>query len=133
MKQKFENEDFVKEFSKVTQPDIKALEEIDENLRQFLFAQWILNNEDKSSFTESKEKLKSLIKQNYKYSKKRVELDPTQPDLVKSQIGELVSEVKYNETFTMNVVVPNGLRMALFEGWEEKGFEIFPLLYPFGE
>lgn len=127
-----QKEKFVKSFSTVDLPDLETIEMIDESFRQHLFAQWLWNNENKPSFDELRTKLHKLIEKPQ--IKHKEVLDPTNFEQVSGSIGELISKVEVNNTHAIHVVVPEMLRQALFDGWNEKenGFNVLRLLFHFG-
>lgn len=108
-------------------PDLDTIETLDESFRQHVFAQWITHQEDKPRYKDLQKKLHKLIPKPEKSEKQT--LDPTNYDLIKSTIGELITEVEYNKTQNIRIVVPEALRLALFEGWETKGINFIRILY----
>lgn len=114
---------------KVELADLETIEEIDESFRQHLFAQWIMNNEPR--FGELKTKLHSFIKKPHIKSAPVI-LDPSKFDEVNRTIGNLITDIRVNKTHEIYVVVPEALRLALFERWEEKGYSFARMLYYYG-
>lgn len=49
-----------------------------------------------------------------------------------STVESLLYKVEVNKTHELHVVVPQQLRQALFDGWEEKGYRFARLLYHYG-
>ncbi|CRK86823.1 CLUMA_CG000652, isoform A [Clunio marinus] len=125
-KEKVKQEDYFKDFLKVDSPDIMSIESIDENFRKYLFAQWILNKDDKPEFAKLRNKLHSFMEKPH--IKHKQMLDPTNYDQVKHTLNELITEVEVNKTHSLHVVVPNDLRFALFDDWEGKGLDLVHLL-----
>lgn len=130
MKAHFQNEESVKNFYKIDLPSLETIESIDQSFRHHLFAQWIFNNENKPRFAELKSKLHSFIEKPQ--IKRKEVLDPSDYERVNESIGSLITEVEVNKTHEIHVVVPEALRFALFEGWNEKGFNLISLLYHYG-
>lgn len=123
----FKDDDLIKTFLKVELPDLDAIETLDESFRQHVFAQWITHQEDKPRYKDLQKKLHKLIPKAGPSEK--LDLNPTNYDLVKSTIGELITEVEYNKTQNIKIVVPEALRLALFDGWETKGINFIRILY----
>ena len=130
IRSQIKNEEPVKSFQTVTLPDLDKIEEIDESFRQHLFAEWVSKNENKPRFRELKTKLHELTPKAAMTDK--IYLNPTKTDEVTKLIGELITDIKVNTTFELHVVVPQDLRFALFEGWEEMGSKFGRLLYHYG-
>lgn len=131
-KKDFQQEDFVKDFLKVELPALETIEEIDESFRQHLFAQWV-SYVDKPTprFNELKTKLKSLI--NKKQITGTVRLNPADFKNVEKEIGEMMTEMDFNSTAKVKMVVPQDLRLVLFKDWENHGLRFVQLLYNYGE
>lgn len=128
------SDDVIKTFLSVELADLDAIEELDESFRQFLFAQWILDNDEKPKFKDARDKLHKLLPKNdYNEKDGKIVLDPTMLEGVKSSIGQFLTEVEYNKTYSIRVVVPEALRLALFDGWDEKGLNLVRVLYHYGE
>lgn len=130
LKAQLRQEDFVKDFSKIVLPDLKTIEAIDESFRQHLFAQWTLNNDDSPRFIELKAKFHNLT--GKPHVKRKESLDPTSYEQVNNSISSLITNVEVNKTHELHVVVPQSLRQALFDGWDEKGYSFARLLYHYG-
>jgi hypothetical protein len=111
---------------KVELPALETIEELDDGFRQHLFAQWVMNK----NIDELRTKFKSFAEEPQ--FKHKESLDPTNADLVKSKIGDLITEMKFNDTSNIKVAIPQALRFALFNGWEEKGYEFLRLLNHYG-
>lgn len=125
----FQSEESVKNFYKIVLPNLETIESIDESFRQHLFAQWIFNNENKR-FAELRSKLNSFIEKP-QFTRKEI-LDPSDYERVNESIGAMITQVEVNKTHEISVVVPQALRFALFEGWNEKGFNLVRLLFHYG-
>lgn len=110
-------------------PDLDTITEIDETFRQHLFAEWL--NKDNKQFNVLKSKFNELSEKQE--TKGFVYLDPSKTEEVKNAVGDLLTEVQFNNTHLMNVIIPKALRNALFQGWNERGNQVVRLLYPFGE
>lgn len=105
--------------------------EIDNNFRRAIFAHWVRGDHER--FTQ----LKTAYKQNEatelalqqtqnatggKINRSLTSnqmLDPTDVAGIKATIGAALSTVHVNNTY-INVIVPEGLRKALFVDWEEQ-------------
>lgn len=120
----------MKEFLKVELPALETIEKIDESFRQHLFAQWVMNKEKTENFDDLKTKLKSLTKETH--IKYKETLDPANFVAINSKIGDLVTEIEYNQTHTARVIIPEALRQVLFKGWEEQGYDFIRLLFHYG-
>lgn len=126
-----QKEEFVKNFLTVDIPDLETIETIDESFRQHLFTQWLWNNENKGNFGELRSKLHKLI--DKPQFKGKETLDPTNYAQVSGSIGDLITKVEVNKTHAITVVVPQMLRQALFNEWDEKGYNVIRLLFHFGK
>lgn len=98
--------------------------DIDNNFRKVLFARWLRN--DSAEFRKLKVTYKLVAMQqlqqrqiNAVTSKRQLTLDPTNVAAINESIGGALSTVEVNGTY-INVIVPEGLRNALFADWEEK-------------
>lgn len=121
-------EDFVKDFLKVELPD--NITEVDENFRQHIFAQWLMNNHKTPEFDKLMSKFHKLNKEAPVKEKKYI--DPTNFESVNSTVGELLTIMEYNKTDTIKILVPQALRLALFKGWEDQGFNFVRMLAHYG-
>ncbi|KAJ6644002.1 hypothetical protein Bhyg_08967, partial [Pseudolycoriella hygida] len=105
---------------------------IDNDFRRLLFAHWIL--EQKEDFRTLKENYKVLVATDLKADKASNNLmmiNPTNVSAVKEIIGATLSTVKVNDT-SINVIVPEGLKNALFEDWEDQP-NVLPLLLQYSK
>lgn len=99
--------------------------DLDNNFRKVLFARWLRN--ESAEFGKLKVTYKQLVavqqqqqnQINVATSKRQLILDPTNVASIKESIGAALSTVEVNGTY-INVIVPEGLRNALFADWEEK-------------
>lgn len=96
--------------------------DLDNNFRKVLFARWLRN--ESAEFGKLKVTYKKLAQQQQQQrhvaaSKGQLILDPTNVAAIKESIGAALSTVEVNGTY-INVIVPEGLRNALFADWEEK-------------
>lgn len=130
MKKDLAEQDFVQEFLKVNLPSIDTIEEIDEHFRQYLFAQWITNDRS-PEFVKLRTKLRSFSNKTEVLHK--IDLNPANFEHVEREIGDMTTEMKFNDTSKVNFVLPYNLRFALFSGWEDKGFSIVRLLHYYGK
>lgn len=131
VKEELKEEDYVKDFLKVELPALDSIEEIDESFRQHLFAQWVMNDKTEN-FAALKTKLKTFSDGRQTVVKRKEYLDPTNFELVKGKVGDLITEVDYNKTNTVKFVVPKALRLVLFKEWEDKGYSFIRLLSHYG-
>lgn len=129
-KSHLKQQDYVKDFMKVDLPDLKTVEAIDDSFRQLLFAQWIMND-NSQKFSDLKTKFQNLT--GKPQFKRKESLDPTDYELVKATVGSLITDIEFNKTNSIHVLVPQNLRLALFEGWEEKGYSFARILYHYGK
>lgn len=106
--------------------------EIDNDFRQLLFAHWILDHE--TDFKRLKEIYKELVATEInaeKTSNSLMMINPTNMSAVREIIGATLSTVKVNGTL-INVIVPEGLRNALFVDWEDQ-LNVLPLLLQYSK
>lgn len=102
--------------------------DLDNNFRKVLFARWLRN--ESAEFGKLKVTYKQLVavqqqqhlqqqRLHQHQSKGQLILDPTNVAAINESIGGALSTVEVNGTY-INVIVPEGLRNALFADWEEK-------------
>lgn len=105
--------------------------EIDNDFRQLLFAHWVLDHE--MNFKMLKEKYKELVATEIKEKAPHnlMMINPTNMSAIREIIGATLSTVKVNDTL-INVIVPEGLRNALFIDWEDQPI-ILPLLLQYSK
>lgn len=108
-------------------------QQLDNDFRKMLFARWVRS--DTNEFGQLKETYKRLVtvqeqqQQQHQQltqhqisvaaSKGHLILDPTNVAAINETIGAALSTIDFNGTY-INVIVPEGLRNALFADWEEK-------------
>ncbi|GAB0100551.1 uncharacterized protein DMENIID0001_166060 [Sergentomyia squamirostris] len=133
LKKTLSETDFVQEMLNDDLPD--PVEEIDDNLRKHLFAQWVRNNRD--TFDDLKTTFKTLEfngTDEVQLANRRagmVMINPTNVSALNETIGAALSTIPINGSY-VNVIVPERLRNALFEGWEDKP-KIIHLLWSFAK
>ena len=124
-----QKEEFFKNLQKIDLPDIANITENSEEFRKHLFAEWF--NKDQSEFKELKRKF-------HEFHKKQkildvIYLNPGKPETVENRLEGLVFPVQFNKSDTMKVVIPEMLKDALFEGWNDHGMKMLKLLYHYGK
>ncbi len=105
---------------------------IDNDFRQLLFAHWILDHD--VDFHMLKDKYKELVAteiNDERSSQTLMMINPTNVSAVREIIGATLSTVKVNGTL-INVIVPEGLRNALFVDWEDQP-NVLPLLFQYAK
>lgn len=107
---------------------------ISNDFRLLLFAHWILDNE--KDFQRLKEKYKHLVAitetSSEKSSHNFMMINPTNTSAVREIIGaSSLPTVLVNGTL-INVIVPQGLKNALFDGWEYQPY-VLPLLLQYAK
>ncbi|XP_059612967.1 uncharacterized protein LOC132259376 isoform X2 [Phlebotomus argentipes] len=132
LKKTIAREEYVEEMLAEELPD--PIAEIDDNLRRHLFGQWVRGN--KIGFDVLKTTFKTLefngTEDGQTAGRGRsgmVMLNPTNVSALNETIGGALSTVQVNETY-VNVIVPERLRNALFDGWEDKS-KVIHLLWSF--
>jgi hypothetical protein len=96
-----------------------------------LFAEWMNSNENPSSqFKQMKVKVGQLIPRIEFV--KWVAVNP-EDTATRVMIGDLITVMDFNKTHKMNMVVPENMRLVLFDKWEERGMDLVKLLYPYSE
>ena len=122
------NEVYFKNLESNDLPNILNITENSEEFRKHLFAEWF--DKDKSEFNE----LKSKFHQFHKKQKilDVIYLNPGAQEVVKKRLGDLVFAIQYNKTDIMHVVIPEMLKDALFEGWNEHGMNMLKVLSHYG-
>lgn len=104
--------------------------EIDDNFRKLLFAHWITNT---SEFVTLKKQYKDIVAisnavaaaaaapqlpgKGSKHSHLML-INPTNVSAINETIGAALSTVYVNGTY-INVIIPESMRMALFNDWQE--------------
>lgn len=114
----------------------QPITEIDNNFRRAIFAHWVRN--DLEQFSQLKSAYKQSLalelaqqqqllsnatnsgggKVNRSFSNNQM-LDPTDVVAIRATIGAALTTVHVNNSY-INVIVPEGLRKALFVDWEEQ-------------
>jgi len=123
------NEEFFKSLQSNELPDILNITENSEEFRKHLFAEWF--DKDQREFQELKSKFHEFHKKQK--IKDTFYLNPGLHENTKKRLGDLVFSVQYNKTHLMDVVIPEMLKNALFEGWNEHGMKILKVLYHYGK
>ena len=121
----------------------EPINEIDDNFRRALFAHWLKND---SHFSDLKSQFHKLVAKNQvqeEVAQTRHEvvsatgnsnlmlLNPMNVSAVKETIGAALSTIFVNGTY-VNVIVPEALRNALFNDWEEKS-SVLQLMWAFAK
>lgn len=127
LKKKVSEEEYIQEFMNIELPEL--IEVIDENFRRKLFASWVKNDK---IFSTLKETYKELDTYQLPEKLKLQYIDPTQLDAVNSTIGENFVVVNFNKTL-VHLIVPQPVRSALFDRWQDKGDDMMRLLTTFGK
>lgn len=130
-KAEFAKEKFVDDFLKAELNETEAINTIDENFRQQLFGHWVTKNERNSEFQKLRNRLWELIV-NKPRAQRLTYLDPSNFEDVNESIGDLITNIEFNKTHHIYVVVPEALREVLFKDWEENGLRFIRLLSHFG-
>lgn len=134
-KKKIAAQEFVTDFMDNDWPQ-SNITELDESFRQQLFASWVKN--DMNRFHGLKAIHKNVVSnfpslvalREAGTTKIRTMVNPSNASLIE-KYGGVLSPIKVNGT-SINVIVPDGLRYVLFEGWEEKR-DIEKLLWQFSK
>lgn len=128
-KQRLLSEDFFKDFPIENLPD--EINEIDDILRQHMFAAWLNGNDEK--FNKLKNKFESLDQDENVPVTKLKYVDPSQTAEAHKSFGDLIFNVEFNKTHEMHLVVPEDLKEALFDGWQQHGMNFVRVLSHYGE
>lgn len=110
--------------------------ELDNSFRQQLFGSWLREDTDRFQSLKAIHKnvvalnptIGSLTKAGVTTERKMI--NPSNASQIE-MYGGVLSPVKVNGT-SLNLVIPDGLRYVLFEGWEEKP-DIEKLLWQFSK
>lgn len=110
----------------------QPITEIDNNVRRAIFAHWVRNDQERFAQLKNAYKHNEALElaqqqQPINVTTGKVNrivghnqmLDPTDVVAIKATIGAALSTVHVNNTY-INVIVPEGLRKALFVDWEEQ-------------
>lgn len=130
------NSDYIADFMGNDWPQ-SNITELDNSFRQQLFASWVSN--DMNRFDALKAIHKNILTINPHIgsptkagvSGERKMVNPSNTSLIE-MYGGVLTPVKINATTSLNVIIPDGLRYVLFEGWEEKP-DIEKLLWQFSK
>ena len=60
-------------------------------------------------------------------------VDPSQTAEARKSFGDLIFNVEFNKTHEMHLVVPEDLKEALFDGWQQHGMNFVRVLSHYGE
>jgi len=135
LKKKLTKLDYIEDFRNTDILPAANITEIDEDLRRHLFGIWIDDNY--KEFDSYKSAFKALVTPvNEPVTPKPrnaplMLINPTNVSAINETIGAALSTVQINGSL-INVIVPETLRRALFEGWEEKADVIY-LLWAFAK
>jgi hypothetical protein len=124
------SEEFFKDFPSLELPALDNITEIDEALRQHLFAEWL--KVDHAKFNELREKFNEIYNVDEKIIR-QVFIDPSNLNKVKEAIGEVIDNVQFNKTDVMHLVIPYKLKQALFEGWSDRDYNFVQMLVHYCE
>uniref|UniRef100_A0A1L8D9S3 Uncharacterized protein n=2 Tax=Nyssomyia neivai TaxID=330878 RepID=A0A1L8D9S3_9DIPT len=126
--------DFVNEMLAEELPE--PIEEIDDNLKRHLFGRWVRG--ERLDFELIKSAYKTLefngTEDANAIANRRagmLMLNPTNVSALNETIGAALSTIPINGTY-VNVIVPERLRSALFDGWEDKP-KVIHLLWSFAK
>lgn len=128
-KQRLLSEDFFKDFPVESLP--AEINEIDDILRQHMFAAWLNSNDEK--FNKLKNKFEELDKDEIVPVTKLKYFDPSQNAEARKSFGDLIFGVEFNKTHQMHLVVPEDLKEALFDGWNDHGMTFVRVLSHYGK
>lgn len=128
-KQRLLSEDFFKDFPIEKLPN--EINDTDDILRQHMFAAWLNGNDEK--FTNLKNKFESLDKDENVPVTKLKYIDPSQTAEARNFFGELIFEIEFNKTHQMPLVMPEDLKEALFDDWNNHGMSFVRILSHYGE
>ena len=127
LRKKVAEESYIKEYMSIELPEM--IEEIDENFRRKLFASWVKNDK---VFSKLKETYKTLDTYQLPENINLQFINPTLLAQVNSTIGDNLITLNFNKTL-VPTVLPQTVRSALFQGWQEKGEDVIRLLTLFGK
>lgn len=130
-KERLINEGFLKDFPNETLPNLNEITEISDVLKQHMFATWLNGND--GQFNKLREKFESLDVDEDVVVKKFLYVDPSQTKEANYFFGDLIFDVQFNKTHQTNLVIPEDLKEALFEGWNEHGMSLIRVLTHYGE
>uniref|UniRef100_A0A336MJC6 CSON002579 protein n=1 Tax=Culicoides sonorensis TaxID=179676 RepID=A0A336MJC6_CULSO len=124
----FSKKPFVQEFLKYDTEEMQNSTEISETLKKVLFATWVTNDKDFTTYRDTfHQKLQEkVVKNSNDKHRKIVLVNPTDMKAVKEIAGGSLVSIMFNNT-NINVLLPESLKLALFEGWQEKENLVFLL------
>lgn len=110
--------------------DPETINEINNDFKKALFAQWLTGN--KKNLEIMKKKIKeSLGKQTFK-TKRIMENSKKNHDLIAEVIGSLITQTGTGDT-SRSIVIPSRIREVLFDGWEQLGPDFIQILFPYAK
>lgn len=120
IKRNISQSSYIQEFIQQDTEEMQNSTEINETLRKVLFATWVTNDVDfpkyRDIFDESNENDTQVLR---KIPHESVTVNPTDINAVKEIVGGSLVPIVLNNT-NVNVLLPEELNKALFEGWQEK-------------
>lgn len=120
LKKNISQESYIHEFIQEDTEEMQNSTEINETLRRVLFATWVTNDDDFATYRETWEKQNDDEPEVLKTSPhETVTVNPTDIKAVKQIVGGSLVPIVLNNT-NFNIVLPEKLNKALFEGWHEK-------------
>lgn len=136
LKKKIGGMDYITEFLDNDWPQ-SNITELDDSFRQQLFGSWVVNDVHRFQSLKAIHKnvvsinpsIGTLTKAGHTGSERKM-VNPSNTTLIE-MYGGVLTPVKVNGT-SLNVIIPDGLRYVLFEGWEEKP-DIEKLLWQFSK
>lgn len=139
LKKNISQSSYIQEFLKDNTEKMQNSTEINETLRKVLFATWVTNDDDFATYRdtfqlrthdddEAQVQAKSRTKVNADGTTEdpTVTVNPTDIKAVKEIVGGSLVPIVLNNT-NVNVLLPEKLSNALFDGWQEKGNIIYLL------
>jgi hypothetical protein len=97
-----------------------------------MFDAWIKGNDAK--FLKLKHKFEALdVDEKIHIKEKHEYVDPSQRVLLSKIFGDLLTNVSYNDTSKLHLVIPHDLKEALFDDWEKYGMDFVRILSQYGE
>lgn len=129
-KQRLSNEEFFKDFPSA-ELELDNLSEINDALKQHMFAAWL--KDDTTKFNSLKSKFESLDVDEKQNIRGRQYLDPSKSEEVRKNFGDLMFDVDFNKTSKMHTIIPHDLKEALFDGWDNLGMNFVRILSHYGE
>lgn len=135
LKKRIAHSDFIVDFLAHDFPQ-SNITELDDPFRQQLFASWV--SDDANRFDQLKAIHTNVLQNNPSIGSlaragmpgERRMVNPSNTSLIE-MYGGVLTPVKVNGT-SFNVIIPDGLRHVLFEGWEERA-DVEKLLWQFSK